>query len=1434
MASMTFTLNSPLTLNAGVFPFYTFARDVNGDGIFDLVTLNTGATGGSWTGWTLGQPSVSFSYGRPGGGYAAPYTMPAGIYGANPNGFIVADMDKDGVLDLVIANNLANKIGFYAGSGLDANGNPTYKPPVLFDVPNYPQAISAEDVNGDGYLDIISPNALSSFSILINDQNGSFAAATTRASAYQSKVAQTADVNGDGLLDIVIASNNDNNNTAVEIHYSTGLDANGAPDFSGAVQKICPQARGMAIGDLNNDGDIDIVSANFFSNSITIATNAGTDSGGLVNFQTTSLSEPGNPHSIYLIDLNADGFKDVVVNDVALFGGTPGFTVYLNDGTGGFAQASSFHFNVAHMGYNLSFEDLNADGVLDVMAPDANAGKVFVFLQSVTFGTPDADDLDASDNGTVIGLDGDDSIHGSSGSDSLLGGEGDDELVGGDGNDVLDGGAGTDTADYSESTSDLAVDVGTGTASGSDIGTDTLTGIESVLGGSGDDTISGGTRDDALAGGAGDDVLEGGAGNDSLTGGEGSDAVNYGDSASDLTIDLDAGTATGNDIGSDVLSEIEVVSAGSGDDSILGGAGDESLAGGLGADTIVGGSGDDAVNAGEGDDLIVGGHGEGNDTYVGGAGNDTVSYTSASAGITVNLAAAVNQAFATAGDDAAKIGVDQLSGIENLIAGNFDDVLSGTSVANRLEGMAGNDSLFGADGNDTLLGGADNDTLTGGLGSDVLAGGAGDDVYVIDGTTDTIVENADDGVDTVQTLLTSYTLAANLENWTAGGSAAISGTGNALNNLLTGNAAGNVLTGGAGNDTLFGAAGLDTLRGGTGEDLYVVELNASGTLRDVISESSTLVGEVDTVSLRGVSTNLTAVTLTLGTNLDILDASLTGGSLLNLTGNVLNNRLIGNDAANVLTGGSGADSMDGGNGSDIYMISAVSQYVAGESITDSGSSSDLDELRFATTTASTLTLESTISGVERIVIGTGTAAKAVTTATTAINVNASALTQGVTLVGNAGSNSLTGGGGDDTLTGGGGIDAFVVKSGTDQVADLGYGGADVLNVLAGATVNATVAAAWTSTASTVNLGTVNIMTAGHAVNLAALNAFGTKGFSVTNTSATATILTGSGLDDTLVGFFGNDTLIGNAGNDLLTGNGGNDLLVGGGGADTMDGGEGSDIYVIAAPGDLAPDEQVVDTGDETGIDELRLATTTMSSFVLEAGMIGLEKITIGTGTAGPAVTTGTVAIHVNAAALSDDLAITGNNGANVLTGGSGHDTLTGNAGVDTLNGGEGEDRLVGGLGGDQLSGGSGRDVFAFGAGSTGQTSNVDVIADYEVGAAGIADVIDYSAALSIGGTSAAATATQASIDMATGVASFAALSGTTLSDALLDISARFSAATNSAGEFAFFKVNNAGDYYLFISDGSAGIGSTDVVVRLTGLTVVNGIELIAGDLVISA
>ncbi|MEO8352942.1 MAG: hypothetical protein ABI680_14510, partial [Chthoniobacteraceae bacterium] len=167
--------------------------------------------------------------------------------------------------------------------------------------------------------------------------------------------------------------------------------------------------------------------------------------------------------------------------------------------------------------------------------------------------------------------------------------------------------------------------------------------------------------------------------------------------------------------------------------------------------------------------------------------------------------------------------------VDSVFSTEFERMqITGSSKDDTFNGIDGNDILHGGGGDDTMDGGSGNDLLDGGTGADRMIGGFGDDTFVVDSIADLVVENAGEGADTVFALI-AYNLGPNVENLILGGRV-ISGTGNALANIITGNARSNVLDGGDGDDVIMGgfAIGLagshevDRLHGGAGADVFVL------------------------------------------------------------------------------------------------------------------------------------------------------------------------------------------------------------------------------------------------------------------------------------------------------------------------------------------------------------------------------------------------------------------------------------------------------------------------------------------------------------------------------------------------------------------------------------------------------------------------------------
>jgi len=758
---------------------------------------------------------------------------------------------------------------------------------------------------------------------------------------------------------------------------------------------------------------------------------------------------------------------------------------------------------------------------------------------------------------------------------------------------------------------------------------------------------------------------------------------------------------------------------------------------------------------------------------------------------------------------------------------NYDFVTApstiiGTSSNDVLNGTAGDDSIYGMGGNDTLNGALGNDSyyvdakLPGNVaisdtgGNDAIYFNTSGLSYKLNndsvefsrggtGNTNLVVQIFHNGAITNTFTINNEYSGTQLATNTAIETITVSGQGNndisfmpvsiltliggytstAANQLIVGGAGDDTLTasydtnhlyGGSGDDTLTGSSTNDKLSGGLGIDIFNVTAGSSkvGDLgyggADILKVSSGATASVDIFSSGWVATsssfnngiakihsygytvNLSAIST--GNGFQISNESLSTGA--SLSGSGLDDKITGATGNDTITGGAGSDLMNGGEGSDVYIIALPIDHPVAE-VADTGTSGT-DEVRFTSTTANaTLTFYAGDIGIEKVTIGTGTAASAVTTGTTALNVDASLVVNALTITGNAGNNILKSGLGVDTLVGGAGNDTYVV--------DLTTAGA----------IQDTITEA-------VSAGTDTVQLRGTSTNVSAVTltlATNLENLDASNTSTSLLNLTG------------------NTANNTLTGNAANNILDGGTGTDTLIGGAGNDTYVVDSTTDTIT--ELTDGGTD-----LVQSSVTFSL----AAIANVENLTL----------TGTSAING-----------TGNTLAN---------TLTGNTGANSLSGGDGNDKIIGGKGADSLTGGTGSDTFSFSAGDSGQTSNYDLIIDFAKGAVGTGDLIDYSSNLTIGGSAATATSTQAAINMTSANATFASGSGTTLTDALGDISAKFTAATNSQGEFALFQVNRTGDYYVFISDGTAGVTANDVVIDLVGITTISQIDLTGGNLTI--
>lgn len=718
-------------------------------------------------------------------------------------------------------------------------------------------------------------------------------------------------------------------------------------------------------------------------------------------------------------------------------------------------------------------------------------------------------------------VDGDDFLWGEAGNDLMKGGVGIDNMFGGEGNDtiyggsrgaldIIEGGAGDDViyGDDGVLVNGIVKDAnGDGDLIGAGDGDDTIYGgggADAIDGGLGNDYIEGGLGADALAGVDGDDYFMmdasefgvGIGGGNAIDGGIGFDTVDYSRSLRGISIEMlpltlippvipapvsDTFVSVEHIIGSafaDNISAVANVALNLGlqldalglpinlsNDPLLPQfvAMDFHLEGGAGNDTLTSGDGNDTLDGGVGNDTMTGGLG--NDTYVVSAQNDVI----------VELA--------LAGNDTVK------SSITYTIA-NTPDLENITLIGNANINATGNaldNLLTGNIGNNTLTGNAGNDSLDGGGGNDVLVGGAGDDTYYVD-SADTITEGNNAGTDLVYASA-NFTLANNVENLTLIG-AAISGTGNALNNLILGNVNNNTLTGDAGNDTLNGGSGNDTLVGGAGNDTYFVDSST-----DVITE----------ITNAGTDTVFAAVNYTL-TNNFVENLTLEAGALIG-TGNTAANIVTGNADANTLSGAAGADTLNGGAGNDTLNGDADNDVLNGEAgndVLNGGAGNDTltggagadtlnggagnDNFKFASTAELGDVIQDFVSGTDKI--------------------------------------DLTG---------------FDGNTGTNGVQQLTWIGTAAFTAVGQMRLNG----------STLEFNTAGNNNSDFAITLNTSNIVASDILGVVNGAGAGTggTMIGTAAAEGMTGTIGGDTIMGMNGNDTLTGGLGADTMTGGGGAD---------------------------------------------------------------------------------------------------------------------------------------------------------------------------------------------------------------------------------------------------------------------------------------------
>ena len=914
---------------------------------------------------------------------------------------------------------------------------------------------------------------------------------------------------------------------------------------------------------------------------------------------------------------------------------------------------------------------------------EAADGTYTVYTRAVTLNVQRVV-LDVAGVLDVSGVSGGFTVQGSKAADTIYSafhdvdaGDGDDTVVIGNpyfsifepfnGAPSVNGGEGINTLSFANvAIGGVTAAVGSGTYSVID-GGGAQANFQNLVGSRGNDALLGDAGANELSGGAGDDFISGGAGRDTLDGGDGFDTVSFAGETAGILFLFAAGRAIGAD--RETVVNFEKVIGSDFDDDLRGDDGDNFLDGGRGDDRLVGGKGDDSFYIDSAGDVIVERRGAENgvDTVFVGSGFATYTLADGLENLT--------RAFDSGGVSYEFVGTGNAS--DNVIDATFlTDLgpLAGAGVylpylSATLAGEAGNDTLYGGFGMDTLVGGTGDDslfgneaddTLDGGEGIDSLYGGDGDDVILASSGTD--FYQGGNGVDTLDLRSMPATQAVQLvdlvQRYTnvgqrlrlienvIGGDAGERMIGDAAANGLSGNGGDDLLQGGLGDDVLVGGSGDDRLEGGDGDDLLV----SSDLGTDAVDGGS----GTDTLSYAGA---LEAVTVSLA-NTGQQDTGGAGRDTItdveNLIGTDFNDVLVGNDANNVLEGGYGDDILDGGEGFDIASY-ASSRF---DLVIDLGAGSFYnDGLGF-----------DTLIGIEGARGGDGADR----------------------LYGDAGDNYLDGAGGSDFLVGGAGADQMVGGLGFNIVSFEGAGsgvaaslaggadhvGSGTLGDAAGdsyADIHALQGSSFGDQLTAGNYesyhgywllngaGGNDILFAGDFVDvLEGGEETDTASYALVSSGVTLDLrlidqangdtlrgfenLTGSGLDDVLIGSDGANVLDGGAGDDRLVWTTGQDVLIGGEGRDTID----LSLFTREPPADGGDP-------DRTGV------------IVYLSGSVVIDNETVATFTE----------VEGAIGSALDDTIIGRSDGSDMLVGGDGNDYLQGEGGGDVVYGGLGIDLIVG-------------------------------------------------------------------------------------------------------------------------------------------------------------
>ena len=298
--------------------------------------------------------------------------------GTAPASLALADFNRDGKLDLAVANSGSNNVTILLGDG---RGTFTQAAGSPFPAGNNPNDIAVGDVNDDGKPDLAFANHDTHYvTVLLGDGRGAFAPApkspfTVNSQPHPHGIA-FGDFNGDHNLDFVI---DDWGNNRVTVVFGDGKGNFASPGVPFPVGQM-PYQRVRA-ADVNKDGFADVITTNFESGDVTVLLVNG--QGGFLQPSGSPFKANVRPFGVAIGDVNDDGKPDLAVVNFSGQGTDPSddaITILIGNGDGTFKQAPGSPLKSGRFPVGVAVGDFNGDGLGDVASANSGSNNVTLLL----------------------------------------------------------------------------------------------------------------------------------------------------------------------------------------------------------------------------------------------------------------------------------------------------------------------------------------------------------------------------------------------------------------------------------------------------------------------------------------------------------------------------------------------------------------------------------------------------------------------------------------------------------------------------------------------------------------------------------------------------------------------------------------------------------------------------------------------------------------------------------------------------------------------------------------------------------------------------------------------------------------------------------------------------------------------------------------------